>query len=721
MRPALRPLRGLFTAVLATSMLTLPAAQADNVTAELWRDELPIRRAWLRDRLPPDALAYHRIPHLLGLFATPKGSVMDPALRSEANVQALLDIQEGIAKNVLMHLPAFDDVRLRFVAERVRSPIEMAVFAEPVPSLLIAMNLNLESVADFQDLIDEFGVREPPVSLVAPLDAQGYGQLTGMPVPVSLRYMEASGWLLLQAGPAVTPEAFASLVATMRPGESHPMHRMERKIDESGHGWFAWADAARMLPVAQTFMPAADFARLQETGLDKVRAAAIGLGVADGKGRLSLVLDVAPDGKRQFLPFVTNLPTARSVGEPDAVVLLSVPTAQEFGRIESLVMDTMKDEDRAGWLDAKAEMQRRTGVSIEEILDALGPEIIGIFDAAGDYAAIRVRDKGLFEDLLERVTETTGSGPTSRRVRGKTFHHWSMPGDLATMDAESVAELGTAAIVLQRQRDHIYWMQDGDFIYTANLPQPLLDRLEMRARTDLDAWLRDTQRLDVSNSILAITGSSRKLPQRFYHIYVEVLQMLADISETDFDVWSMPTASELALPEKGSLGLSVNLGEPFVSIEMMFENNPLEGLFTGGATSVAVIGVLAAIAIPAYQDYAIRARVSEGLALAAPAQSAVTDHYLEQQQFPGPIAAAAINDALIGSEHVESVSVLPGSGVIVVRYTEAAVPDDGVLYLAPTPLPDGSIEWTCSSTIAAKHMPAACRDNPLPDVALSGA
>ncbi|MEQ9562123.1 MAG: hypothetical protein RLN69_06350, partial [Woeseiaceae bacterium] len=57
---------------------------------------MPIRGAWLSDRLPADALAYKRIPHPLGFFATPKGNSLDAALRSEANAENVSRIQQGI-------------------------------------------------------------------------------------------------------------------------------------------------------------------------------------------------------------------------------------------------------------------------------------------------------------------------------------------------------------------------------------------------------------------------------------------------------------------------------------------------------------------------------------------------------------------------------------------------------------------------------------------------
>jgi len=59
----------------------------------------------------------------------------------------------------------------------------------------------------------------------------------------------------------------------------------------------------------------------------------------------------------------------------------------------------------------------------------------------------------------------------------------------------------------------------------------------------LGKWLSNQQRMDMSRSVLAASGSSNKLPRRLYYIYIEMLQAIADISEAEFDIWSMPTAA----------------------------------------------------------------------------------------------------------------------------------------------------------------------------------
>ena len=126
---------------------------------------------------------------------------------------------------------------------------------------------------------------------------------------------------------------------------------------------------------------------------------------------------------------------------------------------------------------------------------------------------------------------------------------------------------------------------------------------------------------------------------------------------------------------------------------------------------VAIIGILAAIAIPAYQDYTIRAQVSEGLNLSAGAKAAVSEYYMDRGTFPTDnlLAGLSVNTTIAGN-YVFSVTVV--SGVITVAYagqSNAAI-QGATLLLAPGTTA-GAINWDCSAgaILVDKWLPAACR------------
>ncbi|KPH96610.1 fimbrial protein [Pseudoalteromonas porphyrae] len=123
---------------------------------------------------------------------------------------------------------------------------------------------------------------------------------------------------------------------------------------------------------------------------------------------------------------------------------------------------------------------------------------------------------------------------------------------------------------------------------------------------------------------------------------------------------------------------------------------------------VAIIGILAAIALPAYQDYTKRAHVSEGMSLAQGAKSAVTETYASTGAYPADNAAAGLDAAAnIKGNAVTSVTV--AAGVISVAFDTTKV-GTGALVFTPTDQ-GGSISWTCASdgTLEEKLLPATCR------------
>jgi len=147
---------------------------------------------------------------------------------------------------------------------------------------------------------------------------------------------------------------------------------------------------------------------------------------------------------------------------------------------------------------------------------------------------------------------------------------------------------------------------------------------------------------------------------------------------------------------------------------------------------VAIIGILAAVALPAYQDYTVRAKVSEGLSLAASAKTAVSENAANGVPFDSGFTAPA------ATKNVASVEISQTTGAVTVTY--AATIDGGkTLIITPvdgspttgtalvgtstgSTIPTaGNITWNCKSadstsgyigsagTISGKYVPAECR------------
>ena len=152
---------------------------------------------------------------------------------------------------------------------------------------------------------------------------------------------------------------------------------------------------------------------------------------------------------------------------------------------------------------------------------------------------------------------------------------------------------------------------------------------------------------------------------------------------------------------------------------------------------VAIIGILAAVALPAYQDYTIRAKVSEGLVLSGSLKTAISETF----QSKGPVSmecssavtcatlgASAMNAAaLAGNKNVESI-VSDSTGIIAISYKPAVVPtanklltiepvnpSNNALDLSAVASAGTQLNWACgtgpsnSTTLQQKYRPANCR------------
>jgi type IV pilus assembly protein PilA len=128
---------------------------------------------------------------------------------------------------------------------------------------------------------------------------------------------------------------------------------------------------------------------------------------------------------------------------------------------------------------------------------------------------------------------------------------------------------------------------------------------------------------------------------------------------------------------------------------------------------IAILGILMAIAIPAYQDYAVRAKVSEGINLAGASKLGVAETYSSTGRLVGSNARAGVPGAAsINGKYVASVTVGGTTpGVIDIQYTNAEPKiNGGILQLSATTAA-GSIKWDChaKSGLADRYLPSECR------------
>lgn len=128
---------------------------------------------------------------------------------------------------------------------------------------------------------------------------------------------------------------------------------------------------------------------------------------------------------------------------------------------------------------------------------------------------------------------------------------------------------------------------------------------------------------------------------------------------------------------------------------------------------VAIIAILAAIALPAYQDYVARSQVSEAMSLSSGAKTAVAEYYADRGAWPTTNASAGLSPSTsIQGKYVASVAVGTGGGITATMKGSGSASSKiagGTFIMVPTDNA-GSITWTCNTgTIDDKYLPSSCR------------
>lgn len=144
-------------------------------------------------------------------------------------------------------------------------------------------------------------------------------------------------------------------------------------------------------------------------------------------------------------------------------------------------------------------------------------------------------------------------------------------------------------------------------------------------------------------------------------------------------------------------------------VEARGGTSPAAAIVIGVVVVFALIGILAAVTLPAYNDYTKRAKVAEALAVGRQVATQVADHYQRTGALPAGLDQLPQQPPV--NPHVSVLRMDPGTGAIEIGVSFGGGARGGSVYLVPSKEADGRISWACKAPPEMQRsVPAACRD-----------
>ena len=569
------------------------------------------KQAWLREKLPNNILAYARVPSVWYLFSG-QDNGFKYAQGNPNFVTQVKQIQTAIKLSLYTHLE-LESGLAKFLLQHIDGPIEAAVLqpelGQMMPIVALASHLKFDSLTEFKAAFTAMAEQDPFIDISQVIDEQGHGELLlKQQVKIAFYYDDKTSQFSLYGGMGVDSLALKNVQKTLVNNAEHLMFKTEKTIDSSGLGLFVWLNPKIILPAVMPLVGEDKLAQLKRLGVADMNGIALGYGVSDGKTRLKTLIDMPMVGMRQYLPAINNNLTLMSSGKVNTVALLSIPTGKDVVKFEQ-GLTAMTGQLPPEYQEFKTRLQTELGFSLEELLHTIGPEMVYFSDEISEFSAVKLNDKNKFQQMLATLENKALIELSQHTVKGAVIHQVITSNEMMdNLYQPMFKEAPLLAEMLSKMKNRTYWLIENDYLILSSIPQPLIERSLHQNKQSIATWLAEHQQQNVSGSLFAYSSTIDNLSRNSYHIYLAVLQFVADISEAEFDIFTLPLANELAFAEEGTIGVQLDFSDPYIALEFTFEQSLLDVFYAGGYQSLAVVGILSAVAIPAYQDYIKRAK-----------------------------------------------------------------------------------------------------------------
>lgn len=662
--------------LLATALGLSLATLAHGETAQ---------ESWLHRTLPAETAAYARVP---GVWFLEQNDLPTSAVyQSEAYKNQSRVIRKALQEKMLtLLLPTSMADNLRPLLEHLTSPIEAALFTDNRDmTVLIASHIDQDNAQDIQKALQQAFPAPWQVTADRIQDSAKKGAPTNT---IAYRFDDQQKRLLLVIDSKNRFDAQLALIGK-NDGKA-PFAAQESRLDPEHNGLYLWANPQN--PFIQTAMSMShEREALQRLGIDRTRQASLAWAAVEGRPRLQFSLDL-PENAPLNLPAATanNLSTLHYHGDITALAAFTLPNNAQ--------LDVVLDSN--GGL--REILLQALGISADD-LAALGT-LHYLSDDNGHYLVLPQSAKPVLNSLLDKLQQK--GFLKSRSMGSDNIEHIAFV-NLASLISNTVGNPDPAReaffTLLLNIQNHYYLRDEGDNILITTLPQPLAARAKAGdSAPKLGDWLK-SQHLNLDGVSYAYIQNQRNLSRDSYYAGLRRLHAYADLTGAPIDLSQLPDAESANLPQQGIIALRLGGGgtNPTLSLDLQNGLDDLANL-ANNTSAIAMLGILSAIALPAYQDYTVRAEVSLPLYETSALRDAIASETPAKAGKKGQKKAAKNYAEYIPGEHVR---VENDDIHITVKSKNQSV-DGKTITLH---YDRAGKTWQCKTDISPRYLPQMCR------------
>ncbi|MCX7553789.1 pilin [Marinicella sp. S1101] len=675
-----------------------------------------LKTAWLSQHLPPETVAYFNLPTPWNYLFDAKADALHKVQELPAHQQQVEQIKQGFKSSYFEYLPSQYHSLGSLLVENTATSIELAVINYSPSALLptVAVGTRLKNIKADQLIaeIKALMTAIDPSFLLEQIDNKNIWSFKTGQFPALIQFDETTGQLLVYGGMGAKQEKLAALWNGADANQSSAILKLNQQADPSGLNMKMWLAPARMYQLGGAFVPPEQKQLITELGLDQLTHIWAGFESNLGQSAFAVHAMMPETGWRKMLPTPQDWFDVNIAGQPRSVFQLTLPTSEQVKHI----IETLKLEEKLTDSDRKQmavwkKMGEDLGFDFYDLLDAYYQQVFMVKDDSGSWIAMKTKNKALRDRIDESFYDYFKIDASSQNLEGVEIMqaHFSIYRKLFEQQTELPADAKEIQKFLNVFKDHVYWFEENDVTYMSRVPQVLAMKKNHNKPIKLSQWLESNQGGDWDGAMFAYGKDVKDLPQDMYHYYLQIIQAMGDLAQVEVDLFALPTADQLNLPEHGRLNLSLSADAEKVSFKFGYEYSLLEPLVSaeGGITTLAVIGVLAATAIPAYKDYTIRAKVIEQLSLASGLKVILSERMMVVDEFDAE-TFAGVEDEFYQPELDYYIDQETGMIVINMGAVDDSFSEDDELYLEPL-FETGYINWICYATFKDAYLPSSCK------------